>query len=212
MKERIREHLKMIETHIDSFNDTALRFMDKEKIEARISEWRWYISHDYFKKGWPKPTEYNSNPPFGFLYSHLQGQSVPLARDIGTCIAPVVQSGLMTREAAKRIMNRLEMLYGHVSPEDAIRSQQAHRDKEAKTIKDRKHAAYMKNRRDKKAKEEQQTFIEKHGPRLGKEHQKKKKKQREMYIMDLEEKKKVVARLARERLAKMKEEQKERRK
>lgn len=211
MKERIRDKLKMIENHIDSFNDTALQFMNIDKIVDRLSEWRWFISHDYFKKGWPKPTGYNSNPSLPFLYTHLQGQSVPLARDIGTCIALEVESGLTTEHAARRIMNRLEMLYGYVSAEDALRSQQAHRDKEDKTIKDRKRAAKARVDRKAERKEAHQKFIEKQGPRLGKEHQKKKKKQREMYIMDREEKKKVVARLARENLAKMKEEMKERR-
>ena len=212
MKEKIRELYDMIMDNRENFNDTALQFMDLDKIEQRVSEGRWYTSHDYFKKGWPKPTGYNSNPPLGFLYSHLQGQSIPLDRDIGICIAPLVQSGLMTREAAKRIMNRLDALYMYVSTEDSLRSQQDHRDREAKPAKDRARAAKARVDRKAERKEKHELFIEKHGPRLGKEHQKKKKKQREMYIMDLEEKKKVVARLARERLAKMKEEQKERRK
>ena len=212
MRERIRDKLMMIENHLDSFNDTALQFMDKDKIVNRLSEWRWYISHDYFKKGWPKPTGYNSNPSLPFLYTHLQGQSVPLARDIGVCIAPEVESGLTTEHAARRIMNRLEMLYGYVSAEDAIRSQQAHRDKEDKTIKDRKRAAKARVDRKAERKEEHQKFIEKQGPHLGKEYSKKKKKQREMYIMDREARERATKEAARKNYERMKEKQKKSRK
>ena len=212
MKERIRDRLKMIENHLDSFNDNALQFMDIDKIMNRLSEWRWFISHDYFKKGCPKPTGYNSNPPLGFLYSHLQGQSVPLARDIGTCIEPVVQSGLMTEHAARRIMNRLEMLYGYVSAEDILRSQQDHRDREDKKTKDRLRAAKARVDRKAERKEFQQEFIEKYGPSLGEKYQEQKAIDKESYRLELEARKKEVTRRARERFTKMKEEQKERRK
>ena len=179
MKERIRDRLKMIENNLDNFNDTALQFMDKEKINTRLSEWRWFISHDYFKKGWPKPEGYNSNPPLGFLYSHLQGQSVPLARDIGTCIEPIVTSGLMTEHAARRIMNRLEQLYGYVSAEDSLRSQQDHRDRETKTKKDKVRAEKTRIARKAESKAAEQRLIKKIAPRLGKERKKKREKERE---------------------------------
>ena len=179
MKESIRTNLKLLEHNMDNFNDTALEFMDKDKITDRISEWRWFISHASFKQDWPKPTGYNSKPELGFLDSQLHGLSVPLARDIGTCIEPVVQSGLKTEHAARRIMNRLEMLYAYVSPKDNTRSQQDHRDREDKKTKDRLRAA--KTRVDRKAekKEKHKLFIESKGPKLGKAQQKEKKRQRE---------------------------------
>ena len=179
MKERIRDRLKMIENNLDNFNEFSLTWIDKKKIKRMLSVWRWYVSHDYFNEKHKKPQKPASNPPLGFLYSQIQGQSVPLARDVGMCIAPVVQSSLMTEHAARRIMNRLNMIYGYVSQEDALADQQIHRDREDKKLKDRRRAQKAVVDRKAERKLEQQKLIKKIAPRVGKERMKKKDTERE---------------------------------
>ena len=201
MKDRIRANLDMIEHNMSNFNKSSLEFMDLETITARISEWRWFISHDYFKKDWPQPTGYNSKPELGFLDSQLQGLSVPLARDIGTCIAPVVESGLKTEHAARRIMNRLDTLYMYVSPKDELRSQQDHRDREDKKTKDRLRAAKARVDRKAERKEKQEQFIKKEGAKLGEKYLKEKKRQREAE-QNMRAKAKAATRKAAEKIMK----------
>lgn len=182
MKDEIRTNLKMIEEHIPQFNDLSLRFIDKKKIRKLTSVWRWYVSHGYFKEGHPKPEGIASNPPIGWLHAQLKGQTVPLARDIGRCIAPYIESSIMTEHAARRIMNRLGSITGYVTREAALEDQQAHRDSEDKKTKDSLRAA--KTRVDRKAEREaeHQKFVEKQGPKLAKARLKQKaleRKQRE---------------------------------
>ena len=211
MKKNIRTNLKMLESNLSNFNKSALEFMDIEKVNTRLSEWRWFISHTFFKQDSPEPTGYNSKPPLGFLDSELQGLSVPLSRDIATCIEPVVQSGLKTEHAARRIMNRLEMLYGYVSPEDNLRSQQDHRDREDKTVKDRLRAQKVRGERKAERKEKHSLFIERKGPALGKKHQKEKKAQRTEEKSRRTKAKEATKKLAQTAAADMKKKMKERR-
>ena len=212
MKDKIRTNLKMIEENLPRFNDLSSKFLNKKKIRKQISVWRWYISHGYFKDGHPKPEGINSNPPISWLYSKLQGQTVPLARDIGTCISPVVESGLMTEQASLRIMDRLEQVYGYISTESALKSQQDHRDREDKKLKDARRAAKARVDRKAEREEEQQKFVEKEGPKLGKARLKKKASDRKEYQQALEARKKTVHERAVKAADKMKRAMRERRK
>ena len=210
MKEQIRTNLKLLEDNMPHFNDLSLQFIDKKKVRRHISVWRWFISHGYFKDGHPRPEGIASNPPIEWLNSHLQGQTVPLTKDIGSCTTPHIQSGLMTEHAARRIMNRLGCITNYVSEEAAKQSQQDHRDREDKKVKDRRRAA--KTRVDRKAerKEEHKRFIDKEGSRLGKERKKKKKDERKQYKQALDARKKAVHEKAVRELSKMKKAMKER--
>ena len=179
MKEQIRDNLKMLEDNLDNFNDYAQRFIDRKALRKFISIWRWYVSHDYFNEKHPQPQGSSSKPPLTWLHSQLEGLSVPLYRDVAECIMPKVQSSLKTEHAARRIMNRMNMIYGYVTPEAAKADQQAHRDREIKKVKDHMRAAKARVDRKAERKEAEQTLIEKIGPRLGKERLKKKDEYRE---------------------------------
>jgi len=187
MKEQIRANLKMIEEHISMFNEHALQFIDKKRLRHLISINRWFISHDYFKEGHDKPEGLYSPPPIGWLNSVIQGQTVPLHKDIGTCIAPVVQSGLMTEHAAKRIMNAVESIYRYISPEDMKEHSKAQYKRKVTDKREAvKRAIYEKERRAKKAKEDHQKRLE--DPVYLKKLANKRKKQKDKQRKDAAEK------------------------
>ena len=125
MKESIRANLKMIEDNLDTFNAHALKFINKKDIKKHISIWRWYVSHDYFNEKHPKPEGLCSNPPLGWLDAQLKGMTVPLSRDIGRCMEPVVSSSLMMEHSAHRIRNALTGIYRYISPEDMKKNAEA---------------------------------------------------------------------------------------
>ncbi len=151
MKDMIRTNLKMLEDNLDHFNDYSLQFCDKKAIKRHISVWRWYVSHGYFKDEHPQPEGIASNPPIPWLNGELIGRSTPIYRDIALCIEPVVNSSLMTEQAARRIMNRLSMIHAYVTPEAAKADQVAmHKIKVLDKLSAKKHAEYMKAERDKK--------------------------------------------------------------
>ena len=212
MKEQIRDKLKMLENNLDNFNDYSLQFIDKKYLRKMISIWRWYISHDYFNEKHPQPQGLSSNPPIGWLHSELQGKSVPLARDIGMCISPEVKSSIDTKHAALRIMNRMNMIYGYVTLEDARKDQQAHHDNEMKKMKD--YARARKAREDRKPDKKAlaKELAEKESDRLSKKYLKEKDKQREELRTTRETERQSVKKKAQEAVKKMKEEMKERRK
>lgn len=183
-KERIRENLMMLEQQLGNLNDFALTILDIEDIRAKISAWRWYVSHGYFEKGGLKPEKPCSNPPMSWLDSQLQGLSVPLSKDIATCIEPVVASYLNTEHAAKRIRDRLNMAFHYISPEDAKKDQEAAYDEHIEGPKRRKaHAEIQAAYREReKAKKDHRTpeQLEK----LRQDYIKKKEKQREQFRKD----------------------------
>ena len=187
MKEQIRANLKMIDEHIPMFNEYASQFMDKKRLRHLISVNRWFVSHQNFKEDHDKPEGLCSPPSLGWLASMIQGQTVPLHKDIGTCIAPVVHSGLMTEHAAKRIMNAAESIYRHISPEDMKAHSKAQykrkvTDKKAAVAR----ALYEKERRAKKAKEEHKKRLE--DPVYLKKLEKKRDKQKAQQRKDAAEK------------------------
>jgi len=190
--ELIRNNLKMLEQNLGNFNEYALQFLDVEDIRAKISIWRWYISHNYFEKGVPRPEFPASNPSVPWLHSQLQGLSVPLHRDIHACIEPVVTSFLHTEGAARRIMQRLNMIYGYVSPEDAKKDQQAAYERNIEDPKRRKaHAEEQaRYRAREKAKKDHRTPEQL--AKITEKYLKTKEKQREKFRKDEEEKKKIA--------------------
>jgi hypothetical protein len=212
MKEEIRENLKMLEDNLDNLNDYALQFIDKKVLKKLISIWRWYVSHDYFHEKHPQPKGICSKPPLGWLNSQLQGLSVPLHRDIAECIAPVVQSALKTEHAARRIMNRLNMIYGYVSPEDAMKDQQEHRDREAKKQKDRLRAAKARDDRKDNKKKRRDELLDTQGDRLAKKYLADKNKQRKEQAEARRVAEEAAKKRGREMFEQMKREMKERRK
>ena len=151
MKESIRNNLKMIEDNIDNFNDLANRFAHKKEIKKYIAIWRWVVSHDYFNEKHPQPEFPASKPPLTWLNGELIGRSRPIYKDIATCIEPVVSSSLSTEHAARRIMQRLNMIYGYVTPEDAKKDQEAaYKRKVTDKLDAKKRAEYEQASRDKK--------------------------------------------------------------
>ena len=178
MKDMIRDNLKMIEENLPRFNSHALKFIDPKELRKTISVWRWYVSHDYFHEKHKKPEGVCSNPPIGWLHAQLVGQTVPLARDIGKCIEPVASSSLMTEHAARRIYNRLNMIWHYVSREAALRDQQAHRDAEDKKAKDRARAAKAREDRKPDKRAEAQKLVETKGTTLTRQHLAAKNRQR----------------------------------
>lgn len=212
MKDRIRDNLKMLEDNIDNFNAYSLNWIDKDELRKWISVWRWYVSHTYFKKGDPQPVGIASNPPLSWLDAHLQGQTTPLARDIGKCIEPVVSSAIMTEHAARRIMNRLGIIIHYVSPEAAMQDRQAHWDAEDKTHKDRARAAKARADRKDERKTRLAEHAEKHKDRLTKEWQKKKDKERKEYRERREKESEIVRKRSIQMIQEAKQEVKERRK
>jgi hypothetical protein len=151
MKESIRKNLKMLEENLPMFNSHACQFIDKKVIKKFISIWRWYVSHGYFKEKHPQPKGLSSNPPIPWLNGQLIGQTTPLARDIGICIEPVVSSAIQTEGAARRIMNRLNMIYGYVTEEDAKADREAaYKKKVLDKLDAKKRADYERLRREKK--------------------------------------------------------------
>jgi len=151
MKESIRDNLKMIEDNIDTFNDHALKFIDKKEVKKYISIWRWYVSHDYFNEKHSKPEGLCSNPPLGWLDAQLKGMTVPISRDIGRCMEPVVSSSLMMEQSAKRIRNALTGIYRYISPEDMAKNAEAvYKRKVLDKLDAKKRAEYEQARRDKK--------------------------------------------------------------
>ena len=125
---------------------------------------------------------------------------------------PKVQSSLKTEHAARRIMNRLNMIYGYVTPEDMKADQQEHRDREDKKTKDRLRAA--KARVDRKAERQlrQKELIEKEGPKLAKQYIDGKNKQRADVQRARETALQEVKKRGREVLEQMRQDMKERRK
>jgi len=196
MKERIRENLKMLEDSLDKFNKFSLQWIDKKKMRKLISVWRWYVSHGYFNEKHPKPEGIASNPPESFLDAHLQGQTTPLARDIGLCISPHISSSIMTEHAARRIMNRLNMIFHYVSPEAAEQDRQEHRDRQTKIAKDRARAAKAREDRRKKKQEELEELIATKGPKLAKDYLKAKNEQRERFKLDHEQRVEIARKQA----------------
>lgn len=212
MKDQIRDNLKMLEDNLDNFNDYASKFIDKKVLRKFISIWRWYISHGYFNEKHPQPKGLNSNPPLGWLHSQLEGLTVPLHRDIAECIMPKVQSSIKTEHAARRIMNRMNMIYGYITEEAVKADQQAHRDAEDKKTKDRLRAATARVDRKAERKEKHKEFIEREGDRLAKDYIKRKNQQREQKRADDEAALQEAKRRALIEFEKMKQEMKERRK
>ena len=212
MKEEIRDKLKMLEDNIDNFNDFSLQFIDKKALKKFISIWRWYVSHDYFNEKHPQPKGLCSKPPLGWLNSQLQGLSVPLHRDIAECIAPVVDSSLKTEHAARRIMNRMNMIYGYVSVEDMKADQQAHRDAQDKKIKDRLRAAKARDDRKDNKRKRRDELIGKQGDKLTKKYLIAKNKQREEYAEARRVAEEAAKKKGQEAAARMRQEMKERRK
>ena len=150
MKETIREHLKMIEDNIDTFNPHALTFIDKKEAKKYISIWRWYVSHDYFNEKHPQPEGLHSKPPIGWLESQIKGLTVKLSKDIGRCMEPVVSSSLMMEQSARRIINTLTSIYRYISPEDMTKHQEdTYKRKVLDKLDAKKHAEYEQARRDK---------------------------------------------------------------
>ena len=150
MKERIRTNLKMLEDNLDNFNDHALQFINKKEVKKYISIWRWYVSHDYFNEKHPQPEGIHSKPPISWLDAQLQGLTVPLHRDIGRCIEPVVTSSLEMEQAAKRIINILTGIYRYISTEDMKKnSERKYKEKVLDKMDAKKRAEYEKARRDK---------------------------------------------------------------
>ena len=212
MKEEIRDKLKMLEDNIDNFNDFSLQFIDKKALKKFISIWRWYVSHDYFNEKHPQPKGICSKPPLGWLHSQLQGLTVPLHRDIAECIAPVVQSSLKTEHAARRIMNRMNMIYGYVSPEDMEKDRQAHRDREDKKTKDRLRAAKARDDRKDNKRKRRDELIDKQGDKLTKKYLIAKNQQRKEYTEARRVAEEAAKKRGQEAFEQMRKEMKERRK
>lgn len=125
MKDRIRKNLELLEENLGRFNAHALQFVDVREIKALISTWRWFVSHGHFNPKGPQPEGIASKPPMSWLSGQLQGQTTPLSKDLGLCVAPVPESSLMTEHAARRIMSRLRAIFGYVTAEDAKADQEA---------------------------------------------------------------------------------------
>ena len=148
MKESIRANLKMIEENIDRFHPHALKFIDKKEVKKYIAIWRWYVSHSYFKDTHPKPEGSHSKPPINWLDAQLKGLTVPLSRDIGECIKPVVESSLMMEHAAHRIRNILTGIYRYISPEDIQKiAERKYKEKVLDKLDNKKRAEYERLRR-----------------------------------------------------------------
>lgn len=214
MKDEIRTNLDMIYDNIGNFNDYSLQYIDKKKLRKFISIWRWYISHGYFNDKHPQLEGIASNPPLTWLHSQLQGQSVPLSRDIGRCIEPIVSSSIMTEGSARRIMDRLNRIYDYVTLESAKADQEAMWKKNiVEPMKAAEHAKYEKARRDKKVEEERQKKFQ--SPewmkKVGDAYNKKQKKQREMFKIEEEERKKLAQKEGRKIRRQMTEDKKKRR-
>ena len=159
MIDKIRHNLLLLEDNLERFNAHSLQFVDVKEIKDLISIWRWYVSHGHFKKEWRKPTGIASKPPMSWLSGQLQGQTTPLSRDLGLCVAPVPESSLMTEHAARRIMNRLKAIFGYVTPEAAKADQEASYKRKVLDKLDRAAATeYERQRRAReKAKKDQRT-------------------------------------------------------
>lgn len=211
MKDRIRDNLKMLEDNMGHFNAHSLNWIDKDEMRKWMSVWRWYVSHGYFKKGDPKPVGLASNPPLSWLDAHLNGQTTPLARDIGLCIEPKVSSSIMTEHAARRIMSRLALIVHYVTPEAIERDQQEHRAQEDKKRKDRLRAAKARADRKDERKLKTEQFIEKNADRLTKEWQKKKDKERKELRERREKESEIVRKRSIQMIQEAKQELKERR-
>lgn len=151
MKEAIREDLKMLEDNMEMFNTHALQFIDPKEVKKLISVWRWYVSHGGFNPKQRKPKGIASDPPVPWLQGQLQGQSVPLSKDIGLCIQPKVHSTIMTEHAARRIRGRLNAIFNYVTPEAAKADQEAvHKVKVLDKMTKRKKLEYDKIARERK--------------------------------------------------------------
>jgi hypothetical protein len=149
-KDNIRDNLQMVENHIGQFNEFSLQFIDPKELQRLISLWRWYVSHDYFRQNDKRPEFPFSNPPVPWLDGQLKGTTTPLGKDIGICISPIIQSGLMTEHAARRIMDRLKAIYQYISPEDEkAYAEKKHKEKVEDKIKTKKHTEYVASLREK---------------------------------------------------------------
>jgi hypothetical protein len=176
-KESVRASLQMIEDHIGHFNEFSLRFIDPKELQEMISLWRWYISHDYFRKGDPKPEFPFSNPPVPWLDGQLKGTTTPLGKDIGICISPIIQSGIMTEHAARRIMDRLKKIYQYISQEDEkANAEKKYKEKVVDKMKTREHTKYVASLREKER--EKKVLEPEHIQKVTDEYLKTKKKQR----------------------------------
>ena len=190
--ERIRDNLKMLEQNLGNLNEYSLTFLDIDDIRAKLSVWRWYVSHGYFEKTGPKPEGIASNPPISWLDAQLQGLSVPLHRDIATCIAPVVSSYMATEGAARRIRDRLSMIFGYVTDEDLKKDQEAAHKKHILDPLERKRDTQLMrdHRAREKAKKDHRTPEQL--AKLAEDHLKKKNKQRDQFRKEEVEKKKIA--------------------
>jgi len=189
--DRIRDNLKMLEQNLGHFNDVALNFIDVDDIREYISHWRYFVSHKYFEKDKPRPEGICSNPPISWLDGILQGLSVPLSRDIGTCIEPVVTSYLATEGAARRIRDRLSMIFSYVTDEDAKKDQEAAFERNIEEPKRRKTHAAEQARYRAREKEKKDHRTPEQIVKLGEDYLKKKNKQREKYKKESDEKRKI---------------------
>ena len=178
MKDKIRAQLKMIEDNLPTFNDHALRFIDKKEVKKYISIWRWYVSHNNFNEKHPQPEGIHSKPPLGWLDAQLSGITVPLARDIGRCMEPVVSSSIMMEHAAHRIRNALTGIYRYISAEDMKKhSERKYKERVLDKLDLKKRAEYEKARRDKIAAKKNKKTPEQM-QKIGEDYLKKRDKQR----------------------------------
>lgn len=211
VKEKIRTNLKMLEENLPNFNDYALQFIDPEETRKRISDWRWYVSHGYFKEDQRSPEFPASNPPLTWLHAQLQGQTTPLSKDIGLCIQPVVFSSIMTEGAARRIHDRLNMIWHHVSAEDAKIDQAArHKENIIDPAKRKAASEYEKQRRHAKEAEARKKTPEQL-KKIEEDHVKKKEKQRKEENKRREQAKKEAQKKGQAARKKMEREMRQRR-
>ena len=190
--ERIRDNLKMLEQNLGNFNEVSLNFLDVDDIREYISHWRYYVSHKYFEKGQPRPEGINSNPPISWLDGILQGLSVPLSRDIGTCIEPVVSSYLATEGAARRIRDRMSMIFSYVTDEALKKDQEAAFARNIEDPKKRKAHAAEQARFRAREKEKKNFRTPEQRAKIGADYMKKKNKQRDQFKKEEAEKVKLA--------------------
>jgi hypothetical protein len=156
-KELTRDLLKSIEETILTWNPFTWRVlkekMDLEEKDIRelISDIRWYLSHNYFKKGRPQPDYENgkSNPPSSVIYSLLKGQYSFTMKDIGVMMLPEIASDLESTQAALKVAGRLKYcMMGYMTPEAIREDQEKTRIRKIEDPKKRKaHAELMARQR-----------------------------------------------------------------
>jgi len=214
-KTMLRDELSILEENLENFNEFALTFVDIEDLRQKISDIRWYVSHNYFEKGRPKPDEKDgkSKPPVTWLYSQVHGQTVPIARDIARCIEPVVSSSLLTEQAAKRIYNALTYpLYNYVTPEAAKADQEATYKRRVLDKLDLKKKADYERQRRHRAEREKKRLTPEQMEKKGEEYLKEKNRQREREQLKRQRALEETQKTGRGIRQRMKEEMKKRRK